>query len=49
MITLLDTSGSMKGYGGSNFIPWSNDCEYHFALLGYFGLIHYLERGLLLN
>ncbi len=53
---ILDTSGSMQEdlRGGSNvgstsFIPWGDKSKYHYALLGFFGILNYLEDNHLLS
>jgi len=53
---ILDTSGSMQGdlqggssTGNSSFIPWGDRSKYHYALLGFFGIINYLENNHLLS
>ncbi|HHF98400.1 MAG TPA: VWA domain-containing protein [Candidatus Aerophobetes bacterium] len=41
---LLDTSGSMRNGGyQSSAIPWGERSGYHYALLGLYGIIKYLE------
>ncbi|MBE0477871.1 VWA domain-containing protein [Candidatus Aerophobetes bacterium] len=40
---LLDTSGSMRNGGYHSNIPWGDKSSYHFALLGLYGIIKYLE------
>ncbi len=52
---LLDTSGSMsepaKGsdVGKNSAIPWGDKSKYHFALLGWYGLLEYLRENHLLK
>ncbi|MFH0798058.1 MAG: hypothetical protein V1906_01460 [Candidatus Woesearchaeota archaeon] len=51
---LLDTSGSMfESLGGdvgkTSIIPWGDKCKYHYALLGWYGLIEYLKQNHLLK
>ena len=52
---LLDTSGSMKespnsqSVGRTNLIPWGDNSKYHYALLGWYGLLEYLKENHLLN
>ncbi|MCD6574892.1 VWA domain-containing protein [Candidatus Aerophobetes bacterium] len=41
---LLDTSGSMRNGGYQSTIPWGERSGYHYALLGLYGIIKYLER-----
>ena len=52
---VLDTSGSMKeaidgnGVGRTNVIPWGDNCKYHYALLGWYGMLEYLKQNHLLQ
>ena len=53
-VCVCDSSGSMQagmgghGNGNTNFIPWGDESKYHYALLGFFGILNYLkENGLL--
>jgi len=50
-VCVIDTSGSMKegaedknNPGNKAFIPWGNKSKYHYALLGFFGIVNYLSR-----
>ncbi|MBU2523516.1 MAG: hypothetical protein KKE23_04500 [Nanoarchaeota archaeon] len=52
----LDTSGSMKedpnggdNVGNENIIPWGDNSKYHYALLGWYGLLEYLKSNHLLH
>jgi len=40
---LIDTSGSMRDGGYHTGIPWGENSGYHYALLGLYGIIKYLE------
>ncbi len=43
---LMDTSGSME-WGGGHQVPgsdWSDESKYHYALLGFHGIMKYLQR-----
>ncbi|MCD6317466.1 hypothetical protein J7M02_00160 [Candidatus Aerophobetes bacterium] len=40
---LLDTSGSMRDRGYHSSIPWGEQSSYHYALLGWYGIMKYLE------
>lgn len=53
---LLDTSGSMQespsgsdNTGRTSIIPWGDNSKYHFALLGWYGLLEYLKQNHLLK
>ncbi len=47
---MLDTSGSMGGYGGdSEYIPWGKNSKYHYALLAWYGFLEYLKKNHLLK
>lgn len=54
---ILDTSGSMKGdvHGGSNtgndkiIKSWGDKSKYHYALLGWYGLLEYLKENHIMN
>lgn len=53
---LLDTSGSMKdspdgsnNIGNDKSIPWGDQSKYHYALLGWYGLLEYLKQNHLLS
>lgn len=52
---LIDTSGSMKDSpdgrdtGKTSVIPWGDNSKYHYALLGWYGLIEYLKQNHLLS
>lgn len=53
---LLDTSGSMQespngrdNAGESGIIPWGDNSKYHYALLGWYGLLEYLKQNHLLK
>lgn len=53
---LLDTSGSMglspsngDNVGKKSVIPWGDNSKYHYALLGWYGLIEYLKQNHLLK
>ena len=41
---LLDTSGSMRDGGYHVSVPWGERSGYHYALLGFYGIMKYLER-----
>lgn len=41
---LLDTSGSMRNGGYHTDIPWGEKSGYHYALLGLYGIVKYLEK-----
>ncbi|RLE14861.1 hypothetical protein DRJ04_01565 [Candidatus Aerophobetes bacterium] len=41
---LLDTSGSMRDGGYHTSIPWGERSGYHYALLGLYGIVKYLEN-----
>ncbi len=43
---ILDCSGSMMEPRGEPmpFVNWSRESKYHFALLGFYGIMNYLER-----
>ncbi len=52
----LDTSGSMQqspqeddNIGRANTIPWGDNSKYHYALLGWYGLLEYLKQNHLLK
>lgn len=52
----LDTSSSMKedttggdNIGKTSVIPWGDDSKYHYALLGWYGLLEYLKENHLLR
>lgn len=42
---LIDTSGSMREGGYHVGIPWGEKSAYHYALLGLYGIIKYLDRA----
>ena len=54
---LMDTSGSMawspdgnaENTGRKGIIPWGDNSRYHYALLGWYGLLEYLKQNHLLN
>ncbi|MDD5133045.1 MAG: hypothetical protein PHD81_03060 [Candidatus Nanoarchaeia archaeon] len=53
---LLDTSGSMAwdtnnghNVGKTSVIPWGDQSKYHYALLGWYGLLEYLKQNHLLK
>jgi len=46
---MLDTSGSMGGYGNSEYIPWGKHSKYHYALLAWYGFLEYLKKNHLLK
>jgi len=41
---LIDTSGSMRDGGYHVGIPWGENSGYHYALLGLYGIIKYLDN-----
>ena len=41
---LIDTSGSMRDGGYHTDIPWGEKSGYHYALLGLYGIIKYLDN-----
>ena len=50
-LVLLDSSGSMKlapdnsmNIGNTNCIPWGDNSKYHFGLLGFYGIEHFLQQ-----
>ncbi len=40
---MVDDSGSMMGAGKQETIPWGDDSEYHYAMLGFYGLMNYAK------
>lgn len=44
---ILDTSGSMHESSGKSVLnlPWGMNSKYHYALLGIYGILNYLERN----
>lgn len=55
-VCILDTSSSMQedvnggdNVGSTAFVPWGDKSKYHFALLGFFGIMNYLANNGLLS
>lgn len=55
-VCILDTSISMaddmqggSSVGNTSFVPWGDKSKYHFALLGFFGIMNYLANNGLLS
>lgn len=41
---IMDDSGSMMGGGNHSVVEWGDDSEYHYALLGFYGLMNYAKK-----
>lgn len=41
---IIDTSGSMAGGGDRGIVPWGDESKYHYALLGLYGIIKYMQE-----
>jgi len=55
-VCFIDTSGSMKldpnngeNTGRKSIIPWGDNSKYHYALLGWYGLLEYLKQNHILK
>ena len=44
-----DINGNPINTGRTGIIPWGDNSKYHYALLGWYGLIEYLKQNHLLN